>query len=169
MPKTTRILYPVIRGTCWGAPTAIPGYYLVFVHPTPAFAWQTTGGISAEVSSTSKPSAWRSLEETAASVQGQATYAMMMTTMIRGTEKCVEFRLDPTARRAVSASAELLVAVCSEQSTRSVCRLVGREMFVVQRVPQFSVPQRRHLSAARRRRTAAAAVVPVSVRRWVLG
>jgi len=37
------------------------------------FAWRSTGNISAEVFSMSKPSAWRSLVETATSVQGQAT------------------------------------------------------------------------------------------------
>jgi len=39
----------------------------------PAFAWRATGDISAEVFSMNKPSAWRSLVETATSIQGQAT------------------------------------------------------------------------------------------------
>jgi len=40
---------------------------------TIAFVWRATGDISAEVFSMSEPSAWRSLVETATSIQGQAT------------------------------------------------------------------------------------------------
>jgi len=43
-------------------------------HLSPAFAWQgTSGDISADVFSTSEPSAWRSLVETTTSIQGHAT------------------------------------------------------------------------------------------------
>jgi len=43
-------------------------------HLSPAFAWQgTSGDISADVFSTSEPSAWRSLVEITTSIQGHAT------------------------------------------------------------------------------------------------
>jgi len=50
-----------------------------------------------------------------------------------------------------------------------VSRLVWREVFFVQRVPQLSVSQRRHLCPAGRRQRRRGIGIPVSVRGRVLG
>jgi len=69
--NTTYLLAYLLKGdlsccACWDAPRATPGCSSGFRPPNlPAFAWRATGDISAEVFSTSQPSAWRSLEETA--------------------------------------------------------------------------------------------------------
>jgi len=70
--ETASVYREVNKRICWSA--LIPGYYLVFGHPTyRRLPGELSGTSQLKCLHEYEPSAWRSLVETATSIQGQAT------------------------------------------------------------------------------------------------